>query len=271
MPRATFNDGAPLRRVIVAPPEKEYFAVDDLERHNIRERVDEKKTREQHRILRETMEREGVEVIAVPELEGHPNSVFTMDTALSLGDSFIKLRMGLPTRRGEDEWMAHILENLGLEKIGEIKPPGTAEGGDLIPAYPAFFIGLSGRTNLDGARQVARFVESLGYEARIIEVKSEHLHLGGSMSLIDEDTVLACEYIPSESLRGFQALRIKCRSFISGNVINIGRGKIIVEKRNEEVRSLLLKEGYDVIPLDLSEFVKGSGGPSCLILPLERG
>jgi len=271
MLHAIFHDGKTLKKAIVSPPEKEYFHIDNLEAHNIREVVNIEKTKEQHRILRHTMRAAGVEVTEIPELPGHPNSIFTMDTALSLGDCFIKLRMGLPTRRGEENWMAKILGDLKLEKIGEIIAPGTAEGGDLIPAYPYFFIGHSRRTNMEGAKQLSRILNSLGYEIRIVKVPDLHLHLGGAMTIIGEDKVLACKSIPDESLKNFEVIRIDCKFFISGNVINLGNEKIIVEKRNKEACSILSKEGYEVIPLDFSEFVKGSGGPSCLILPLERG
>ncbi len=271
MPRAIFHDGKDLKKVIVAPPKREYFKVEDLKAHNIRERADETLTREQHRKLRDVMRDAGVEIIEVAELMGHPNSVFTMDVALSLNDSFIKLRMGLATRRGEEKWMAQMLEDMGLEKIGEVRAPGTAEGGDLIPAYPVFFIGRSGRTNSDGAAQIAKIAESLGYEPRIIPVPEKHLHLGGAMTPIGEDRVLACKSLPKEHFKGFEILSVDCKSFITGNVIYMGKEKVIAEMRNEEVIKILEREGYEVYALDLSEFVKGSGGPSCLILPLERG
>ena len=270
MPTGIFHDGMKLRRVIVSPPEKEYFKVENLEEHNIMEKANVDKAREQHKALREVIRNTGTEVIEVPELEGHPNSVFTMDTALSLGDFCIKLRMGLPTRRGEEEWMTKILEDLGLERIGEIKAPGIAEGGDLIPAYPLFFIGYSTRTNKEGTKQIAKIVEKLGYEARIIKVPNVHLHLGGAMTLIGEDRILACNSIPKNLLRGFDITWLRCSSFISGNVIYLGNKKVIVERRNEEAIKSLKKESYEIFFLNLSEFVKGSGGPSCLILALER-
>ncbi len=271
MLKGIFHDGRALKRVIVSPPEKEYFKVENLEEHNIMERANVDKAKEQHKKLRDIMRMAGAEVIEISEIEGHPNSVFTMDTALSLGDSYIKLRMGLPTRRGEEEWMAKILEDLGLERIGEVKAPGTAEGGDLIPSYPFFFIGRSTRTNKEGAGQIEKMVEGLGYEARIIKVPDLHLHLGGAMTLIGEDRILACNSIPRSLLRGFDVIWLRCNSFISGNVIYLGNEKVIVERRNEEARKKLESVGYEIFTLDLSEFVKGSGGPSCLILALERG
>ena len=271
MVQAVFHDGLPLRKVIMSPPREEYFKVENLQKHNIREIADKEKSMEQHEAIRKIMKNAGINVIEIPELKGHPNSVFTMDTSLPLGDSFIKLRMGLATRRGEEEWMAKILENLGLEMIDEIKEPGTAEGGDLIPAYPYFFLGISGRTNRNGAEQLKRILENYGYEVRLIPVPHIHLHLGGAMTLIGEDRILACKSIPDEYLRGFEVIKLNCGSFISGNVIYLGRERVIVERRNVEARMNLENMGYDVYSLDLSEFVKGSGGPSCLILALERG
>ncbi len=264
------NSGRGLKKVVVCPPDREYFEVENLAAHNFREVPDKEVAKRQYKALVNVMRDVGVEVVEVKELRGHPNSVFAMDTATALGYGYIKLRMGLKTRRGEEEWMAKNLENLGLEKIGEIAAPGTAEGGDLIPAYPVFFIGNSGRTNLEGARQIARIVENLGYEARIIPVPEKHLHLGGAMTLIGEDRVLACKSIADEYLKGFEVVRLNCGSFITGNVIYLGRERVIVERRNEEAFEKLKAAGYEVFQLDLSEFVKGSGGPSCLVLPVNR-
>ena len=265
------HDGWPLRKVIVTPPREEYFKVENLKKHNIREIADRESAMRQHRALQRIMRNAGTQIIEVPELAGHPNSVFAMDTSLSLGDSFIKLRMGLPTRRGEEKWMAEILENSGLEKIGEVRAPGTAEGGDLLAAYPIFFIGLSIRTNKSGAEQLSQILQQWGYEVRKIQVPGIHLHLGGAMTIIGEDRILACKNIPRESLKGFEVIRIDCKSFITGNVIYLGNEKVIIEERNKEAYKKLSEAGYEIFPLNLSEFVKGSGGPSCLILPVKRG
>ncbi len=271
MPKAISHEGWSLRKVIVTPPEIEYFKVENLREHNIREVANKERAKKQHERLRKVMENAGARVIRVPELKGHPNSVFSMDTALPLGDAFIQLRMGLPTRRGEDTYMAKILGDMNLQKIGEIRAPGTAEGGDLLAAYPVFFIGISTRTNKSGAEQLSKILEEWGYETRKISVPDIHLHLGGAMTIIGEDKILACRSIPKELLRGFEVLWLDCRSFITGNVIYLGNENIIIEKRNMKVKKKLNECGYEVFPLDLSEFVKGSGGPSCLILPVERG
>ncbi len=270
MPKGIFSDGWTLKITIVVPPEREYFAVDDLKRHNIKMPANVTRAKEQHLLLRNTLRDEGVKVVEIAELKGHPNSVFAMDTSLSLGDSFIILRMGLESRRGEETWMAKILSDMGLEEIGRVVAPGTAEGGDLIPAYPYFFIGRSSRTNDEGVRQISKIVENYGYETIKIKVPEPHLHLGGAMSLVDGHIILACNNLEIPQIGEFNILRVRCKTFISGNVINLGKERVILEKRNYEVRKILEQWGFRTIPLDLSEFVKGSGGPSCLVLPVLR-
>ena len=257
-----------MNKVIVCSPRTEYFRVEEPGKHNISERANRDRAIEQHATFRRILEEHGVEVINVGELGGHPNSVFTRDTAVCTPSGFIKLRMGLPTRRGEEEWMEKILDKMGIEKIGEIKPLGTVEGGDVIITENYAFIGISGRTNMEGARQISDILKNEGYSTRMIRVPGEHLHLGGAMSVLLKDTILAVDTIPQSNFDGFDVLTVPEGNFITGNVISLGRD-VIVEKRNKNVGNILQLHGFRVIYIDLSEFVRGNGGPSCLILPVE--
>lgn len=99
---------------MVCTPRNEYFNVSDLKAQNMNEIADRDKTMQQHDRLKSTMAEFGCEVIDVPELGGHPNSVFTRDVALCTPNGYIKLRMGLEARRGEEQWMAQILEANGV-------------------------------------------------------------------------------------------------------------------------------------------------------------
>ncbi len=260
-----------LKKVVVCSPQKEYFKVDNFHKHNIKEIAKREIAINQHEKLRKTMERNGVEVINVQELKGYPNSVFTRDTSICTQDGFIKLRMGLQSRRGEEEWMSHILEDIGEIKVGEIVKPGTVEGGDIILSDTMAFIGISERTNRDGAMQISNILKNMNYEPIFINVPKGHLHLGGVMSLISQDMIIAVDTIESSRLVDFEVIRIPDKDFISGNVITLGNNRVIVEHENNIVKKILEDYGFKVIELNLSEFVKGSGGPSCLILPVERG
>ncbi|MCX7974387.1 MAG: arginine deiminase family protein [Candidatus Aminicenantes bacterium] len=260
-----------LHQVIICPPEKEYFKITNLEIHNLQAVADPKLTIKQHSALKNLLKKFRCKVILIRELKNHPNSVFVRDTALVTPQGFIQLRMGLSSRRGEEHWMARFLSKLGLPCAGKITPPGTAEGGDIILAWPVAFIGQSKRTNEAGTTQLARFLERMGYEIRIVMLPNHYLHLGGVMSVIGPQTVLCVrDILPRDLLDGFKVISIPDESPTGGNVICLGEGKLIAEKSNKAAIKALIKTGFTVFELDLSEFIKGSGGPTCLILPLER-
>lgn len=265
------NEGDPLKRVVVCTPKKEYFNVDNLAAHNIAEPAQPEKAKKEHDQLKLTMREFGAEVIDVNELESHPNSVFTRDTSLCTTEGYIKLRMGLETRRGEEEWMANNLDALGMPQLGEIKAPGTVEGGDVFLAGSVAFIGWSKRSNKEGVNQLSLILKKMGYEVRIASIPPPHLHLGGIMSLIGPEHVLYCQdLLDKDFCQGFKPITLDCQSFISGNVICLGNGQVIAEANNEPVIDLLLANNFEVKTLSLSEFVKGRGGSTCLILPMER-
>jgi dimethylargininase len=265
------SEGDRLRRVIVSAPWREYFLVHDPSAHNIEDVADRNQASAQHRQLREVLRRSGARVINLRELPGHPNSVFVRDAGLVTPAGYIRLRMGLPTRRGEDEWMAETLESLGLPCAGAVEKPGTVEGGDVILAGEVAFVGVSERSNRSGTRQLCRLLRGTGYETRTISLPAPHLHIGGAMSVVAPKTVLCCRRLfPRSFFDGFKVIAISCSEATSANVIALGDREVIIEKSCTAAARALLKAGFLVHHLDLSEFVKGRGGPTCLILPVER-
>lgn len=265
------DEGEKLRRVIVCAPRSEYFKVEKPEIHNIGEPAERKKAAAQHRRLQAVLRQAGARVINLKELPGHPNSVFARDSGLLTPRGYIKLQLGLPTRRGEEDWMASALEKLGVPRLGKIELPGTVEGGDVIIAGKVAFVGLSQRSNRSGVRQLSRFLMGMDYEVRILALPAPHLHIGGAMSVVGPGTVISCRRIfPGRFFTGFEVIKIPCPEATSANVIALGNGRAIVEKGSPGAAEALRKAGFKVRLLDLSEFVKGRGGPTCLIMPVDR-
>ena len=54
------------------------------------------------------------------------------------------------------------------------------------------------------------------------------------------------------------------------NLLSIAPKKVIVGAIGLEMTKELRKRGIEVIELDLTEFYKGGGGPTCITLPLVR-
>ncbi len=262
-----------LKQVVVCTPGKEYGrGTIDLERHNIGELSNPAIAIQQHNILKATLEEFGAEVIDIPELENHPNSVFTRDTALSTPLGYIKLRLGLESRQDEDEWMADALEAMGEECVGKIIAPGTVEGGDVVLAGEIAFIGRSIRTNQEGLRQLSGILAKMGYEIRVIVLPDTILHLDKALMVLGSKQALYCqELIAVKEIAGFEGLSISCGGDTTANIICLGDQELIINRSNAEVIERLEGKGYIVHNLDLGEFAKGMGGPNCLIMPVKRG
>ena len=266
------NEGDPLNRVVVCTPKQEYALAGNHKEHNIGDLGDPALAIQQHDTLKETLRAFGADVLDVPELAGHPNSVFTRDTAICTPQGYINLNLGLPTRQGEGAWMAQILNAQGERCIGEVKPPGTIEGGDVVLAGDVAFVGRSVRTNEEGIRQFAQVMTPMGYEIRIINLPDTILHLDKALMVLGAKEVLFCTgLISQEAIRGFDAIEIACSGNTTANIICLGNKQVVVNRSNALVIDLLKNKGYMVYDLDLSEFAKGMGGPNCLIMPVDRG
>jgi dimethylargininase len=265
------NEGDPLKRVIVCTPKEEYARAGNRKEHNIGDLGDPAIAIRQHDALKETLRAFGADVLDVPELAGHPNSVFTRDTAICTPQGYIKLHLGLATRQREGAWMAQVLNEQGERCIGEIKPPGTVEGGDVILAGDVAFIGRSVRTNDEGIRQFSKIMKPMGYEIRVVNLPETILHLDKVLMVLGEKQLLYCnELVSPDAIRGFDGIEISCSENTTANIICLGNKQVLVNRSNELVIDLLRDRGYIVHDLDLSEFAKGMGGPNCLIMPVER-
>jgi dimethylargininase len=267
------SEGDRLKRVVVCTPTQEYArGASDLEKHNIGELGDPEIAIRQHDELKSELARFGTEVIDVPELEGHPNSVFVRDSALCTPLGYVKLRLGLDSRLGEGDWMAAVLDGLGEPCVGEIKAPGTVDGGDVVLAGDVAFVGRSIRTNQEGIRQLSVPLKSMGYEIRVVELPDTILHLDKALMLLGPKQALHCqELVSKRCIEDFEGIGISCGGDTTANIICLGDGELLVNRSNSQVIDCLEANGYRVHAPDLGEFAKGMGGPNCLIMPIERG
>jgi len=265
------NEGESLKRVIVCTPKHEYASASNLEKHNIGGLGNPQVAIHQHDQLKSKLREFGAEVIDIPELEEHPNSVFTRDTALCTPKGYVRLRLGLETRQGEEEWMAEELEAIGETCVGKIKAPGTVEGGDVVLAGDVAFIGQSIRTNEEGIKQLSALLAMMGYQIRVIILPDTILHLDKALMVLGPKQVLYCrELIAKEKIESFEGIGISCGGDTTANIICLGDKELIVNRSNSIVIDRLEAKGYIVHNLDLGEFAKGMGGPNCLIMPVER-
>ena len=225
------SEGERLRQVVVCTPREEYArGASDLEKHNIGDLGDLEIAIQQHHRLKATLKEFGAQVLDIPELADHPNSVFTRDTALCTPQGYIQLRLGLDTRQGEGAWMARALEEIGVPRVGKIAAPGTVEGGDVVLAGEVAFVGRSIRTNEGGIQQLSVMLETMGYQIRVIELPDTVLHLDKTLMALGPQQVLYCrDLVSQQDIDGFSGIEISCGGDTTANIICLGDKELIVQ------------------------------------------
>ena len=130
----------------------------------------------------------GLEVTVLDADERYPDGCFVEDTAVVNDRIAVITRPGALSRRGEEEATAQVLS---LHRVTvPIEAPGTLEGGDVLRIGSRYFVGLSGRTNSEGARQFADIMSRYGFETSEIEVR-DGLHLKSDIGYPGDGIIIA--------------------------------------------------------------------------------
>ncbi len=142
----------------------------------------------------------------------HPDSTFVEDTAVLTARNAVLTRPGARSREGEVAAMRPTLRRF-FPAMMEIEAPGTLDGGDICEADDCFFLGLSHRTNEEGARQLAAHLAREGYSSAVIDVRgmSSILHLK-SGSYVGENTLVVMEEMAGlELFKDYELIRVSER------------------------------------------------------------
>lgn len=206
----------------------------------------------------------GLDVRILEANEEFPDSTFIEDVTLLTKNCAIITNPGAPSRKGEIRYMEELLKNY-YSDIYKINDPGTVEAGDIMMVGNHFYIGISARTNIEGARQIIRLLQDHGMTASIVEL-NEVLHLKTGVSYLENNKLLACgEFISKPEFQGFDIIEVDKDEAYAANCIWVN-DTVFVPKYYPKTKKIIEDEGYRVLELDMSEFRKIDGGLSCLSL-----
>ncbi|MDN4492497.1 dimethylarginine dimethylaminohydrolase family protein [Ureibacillus aquaedulcis] len=218
----------------------------------------------QHEAYVEALKKCDVEVTHLPANEDYPDSTFVEDTAVLTRQFAVVANPGAASRNAEIVEMEPVLTNF-FHKIYTIKYPGTLDGGDVLQADQHFYIGLSTRTNEEGARQLKEILETEGYKATIIQLK-EFFHLKTGIAYLGNNImVVAGEFIDHPAFEQYEKIVVSKKNEYSANCIRVN-DYVILPKGYEETKKKIEGAGFKTIELEMSEFQKQDGGLSCLSL-----
>jgi dimethylargininase len=209
----------------------------------------------------------GVELITLPADLRYPDSTFVEDAAILLPKFAVLTNPGADSRKGEVEEIRPIIRKF-YTNVFRIESPGTLDGGDICEAGSHFFIGISERTNEEGGLQLARILVNGGYSASFIEVRGVPgiLHLKSGIAYLgDNNLVLINALANQEQFKNYHIIRVDENENYSANCVLVN-DFVLLPDGFPQIKKSLLKLGYRVISLEMSEFRKMDGGLSCLSL-----
>jgi dimethylargininase len=218
----------------------------------------------QHRAYVQALEACGLDVIVLQADEALPDSVFVEDTAVLLGDCAVITRPGAPSRRNETSAIeAELVKH--IPTIEHIGGRGRLDGGDVMLIDRTLYIGLSARTNQEGADQLARIAEAYAYTPVRVPLRAM-LHLKTGVNyLADRRLLLTGEFVDREVFEGFQRIVVSSSEAYAANSLFLN-GCVLMPAGFPETHARIDALGYPVLSVDVSEFRKLDGGLSCLSL-----
>jgi N-dimethylarginine dimethylaminohydrolase len=213
------------------------------------------------------------------------DSIYCRDSSIATNFGMIICNMGKEGRLNEPNVQLQIFKDNNIPILGQIKAPGTLEGGDVAWLDEnTLAVGHTYRTNVEGIEQLKKLLEPKGVKIIVAELphyKGQHdvFHLMSILSPIDAD--LAVVYSPLMPIKfrnyliekGFDFVEVPDDEFESMgcNVLAIEPRKCIMVEGNPKTQKLLEDAGCEVQVYSGNEIsVKGGGGPTCLTRPLQR-
>lgn len=229
------------------------------------------KTLAQHQAYCAALQQCGLSLTHLPADAAYPDSTFVEDVAILTAKGAILTLPGAASRAGEVAHMKTVLPEFYAE-MAEIVAPGTLDGGDICEAGNHFLIGISLRTNEEGARQLAAWLAQRGYTSATIDIRQVPgiLHLKSGIGYLEQKTgqghmVVIDALAGHPALQRFQLVRVSPEEDYAANCVSVN-DYVLIPDGYPKLAASLRALGYQLLPLDMSEYQKMDGGLSCLSL-----
>ena len=220
----------------------------------------------QHDNYVETLRQLGLEVTDLEADERFPDSCFVEDPAVVMEGCAVITNPARDSRNGEKyEIIKTIRKFYDDSQIFHIEAPGTMEGGDVMLVDKHFYVGLSDRTNEEGAKQFSDIVSKFGYTTTTVPV-TEGLHLKDFAVYLENNNILVTSVMNDEpAFKDFNRFVVDPDELYAINSLNIN-GTVLVPAGHPKTQKIIENLGYPVILIDTTEFKKIDGSLTCLSL-----
>ena len=272
-----------LKAVLMRRPGKEIDAF-DYRKARFMEPVDPDKMRVQHDRLSDIYREHGVEVHYIKQQrDDRPNALFCRDLVFMTPEGAILARPAMKARRGEERYAARALAALGVPIIRTVNGGGLFEGAmGMWVDRQTVILATGVRTNRPGYEQVAGELTAMGVTDIIhMPIPYGHAHIDGILNIASHDVAMIhASQVPYDVVdalkrKGFKILeapsRTEAKQTLGINFVALKPGLVVQPDGNPRCRAVLESAGIQVIPVDISEILKGAGAVHCMTAFLKRG
>jgi dimethylargininase len=171
---------------------------------------------------------------------------------------------GATSRSGEIKPMTDVLKTF-YDNIEHITHPGTIEAGDIMMVGDHYFIGISERTNNEGADQMIRLLSRYDLTGSKVSLEKV-LHLKTGLAYLEKNNLLVSgEFTEKEEFLNFNKTIIPPEEAYAANCIWVN-DFVIMPAGFPKTKAMIASLNYEVLEVELTEFEKLDGGASCLSL-----
>jgi dimethylargininase len=234
--------------------------------HIVRTPVDADRAATEHDGYLAALSASGWTPVEVPDGEPHPDGVFVEDTVVVVDDLAVLTRPGADVRRGELDGTRAVLPRYGL-RTAAIEPPGTLDGGDVLQVGRTVYVGVGGRTDADGVRQLRRLLAPLG--RTVVPVRlHDVLHLKSAVTALPDGTLIGLPDLLDAD--GLPTVR-RPPERAGAHVVLLGDATVLLAASAPATSQWLDGLGFDVVTIEIDEFEKLEGCVTCLSVLLPGG
>jgi dimethylargininase len=228
--------------------------------HLARVPIDVRRAREQHASYEDRLRALGCAVTRLPADDRMPDSVFIEDIAVVVDELAILTRPGARSRRVEVDEVAAALRP--YRELTRVTAPAIVDGGDVLTVGRRIFVGISGRTNREGAAQVRAALAPFGYQVDEIAVTG-CLHLKSAVTALAEDAVLINRaWVDASRFDWCRRIDIDPREPHAANAVRAG-GSILFPAEYPRTRDTIAAHGFEVQTVEAGELAKAEGAVTC--------
>jgi len=215
----------------------------------------------QHQAYTNVLRSLGLEVTVLQPEPNYPDAYFVEDVAVVTRDIAVITHPGAQARRGEEDSIEPVLAR--SRPTVRIQSPGTVDGGDVLMVGKHFFIGISERTNVEGATQLGGILQRYGNTFSLVPVAAG-LHLKSSVNYGGGDTLLISELFTDRTeFDGYSKIIVSQSESYAANTLWLN-DHLIMPEGFPETRRRLAARGLPIIELNVSEAQKMDGGLTCM-------